>query len=288
VNCRSMLFAVGCKERQCAKALGCPTDMVIFDLEDAVSESMKSEARGVVAGLLGCNASGSPDIVVRVNGLQTALAFGDLQAVVKPGLFAVMLPKVQSAADIHILDWMLTELERERALGEGSVGIIPIIETAAGVVNSQQIAAATRRIPFLTFGAGDFSLDIQSSRGIGNPALIWARIQIVIASRLAGLAMPVDTVYPRLDDPDGLKLEAELARDLGYQGKACIHPAQLQTVNQTFGPDPDEIESARNVVVAFDEAVSNGEASILVDGRLVDYAVAAAARKVLRRSRDRE
>jgi citrate lyase subunit beta/citryl-CoA lyase len=193
-----------------------------------------------------------------------------------------MLPKVESSADIQISDWIVGEFERQRRLPAGGVKLVPIIETAAGVVHVRDIAVASRRIPYLTFGAGDFSLDTKSYRETDSSLLIWARSQIVIASRLAGLQMPVDTVYPRLDDEDGLRAESLLSRDMGFQGKACIHPAQLGIVQSIFGPDPEVLRDAAETVRVFEEATAKGEASILLNGRLVDYAIAEFARQLLR------
>lgn len=278
-----MLFCVGSKESQIKKAIASSADVVIIDLEDAVAEDSKGMARSIVSELLTDYAHPDREILVRINGLRTPYAFEDIAACVQAGLTGIMLPKVESPADIQVSDWIVGEFERQRRLPAGRIKLVPIIETAAGVAHVRDIAVASRRIPYLTFGAGDFSLDTKSYRETDSSLLVWARSQIVIASRLADLQMPVDTVYPRLDDEGGLRAESLLARDMGFQGKACIHPAQLEVVQSIFGPDPEVLRDAAETVRVFEEATAKGEASILLNGRLVDYAIAESARQLLRR-----
>lgn len=286
---RSLLFAPATASRHVEKALAGAADGVIIDLEDAIAIAEKPQARLAAREALdrraGSPATGaSPQVYVRVNGLTTPFAYDDLRAVVGPGLDGIVLPKTESAAQMATVDWLLTQLERATGLAAGAIEVMPIIETAAGVARMAEIAAAGRetgRARRLNFGAGDFSLDTNMTWIVGHEGLLWARAQLVIASRAADLEAPLDTVYAQLHDDDGLRVEAEQARRLGFQGKACIHPRQVEIVNAAFSPSAEEVTQARAIVDAFAEAEAQGVASLRVGGQFIDYPVAARARRTL-------
>jgi len=290
---RSLLFAPANHARHAQSALNGAADGVILDLEDAVAVGEKPTARLAARELLASRAADDagngaahtsqryPIRYVRINGLTTPYAYADLLAVVGPGLDGVVLPKAESAAQIATLDWLLTQLERERGLAPGATEIAPIIETAAGLAALPAIAAASPRVRRLNFGAGDFSLDTRMTWTPNHPGLLWARASIVIASRAAGLAAPIDTVFADLGNDDGLLAETTLARELGFAGKACIHPRQVTIVHSVFTPTADEIADAHAIVSAFAEAEAQGIASMRVGDRFVDYPVAARARQTL-------
>lgn len=283
---RSLLFSPATAERHVAKALAGATDGVILDLEDSIAIAEKPQARLAARQTLdGVPARGvRPQIFVRVNGLTTPFAYDDLRTVVGPGLDGVIVPKMESAAQVATADWLLTQLERAAGLTQGAIEIMPIIETAAGVERMTEIAAAARatgRIRRLNFGAGDFSLDTNMTWTVGHEGLLWPRVQLIIASRAAGLEPPLDTVYAQLHDDDGLRAEAEQARRLGYQGKACIHPRQVEIVNAVFSPSAEEVSQAQMIVNAFAEAEAQGVASLRVGGQFIDYPVAARAQRTL-------
>jgi citrate lyase subunit beta/citryl-CoA lyase len=157
----------------------------------------------------------------------------------------------------------------------------PIIETALGLARIAEIATASARVTRLNFGAGDFSLDTNMTWTAGHEGILWARTQVVVASRAAGLEPPLDTVYARLDDAEGFRREAEQALRLGFQGKACIHPSQVVIANDVFSPSASEVERAREIVAAFESAEAAGVASIRLGGQFIDYPVAARARRTL-------
>ncbi len=282
---RTLLFAPATSPRHVEKALSGATgaDGVILDIEDAVAASEKPKARLAVRAVLA--ARGTPErgpaAYVRVNGLTTPYAYEDLCAVVGPGLSGIVLPKTESAAQLLMVDWLLCQLERSAGLREGSIDLMPIVETAAGIAHLAEIASATPRVRRLNFGAGDYSLDTNMAWTAGHEGLLWARIAVVNASRAAGLEQPVDTVYARLDDPTGLASEAEQAKRLGFQGKACIHPAQVAVVNPIFTPSEDDVALARRIADAFTQAEAGGVASFSVDGQFVDYPIAYKARRTL-------
>ncbi|HEV2405966.1 MAG TPA: CoA ester lyase [Ktedonobacterales bacterium] len=279
---RSLLFAPANHSRHVEKALAGAADGAILDLEDAVAVAEKPEARHAARRALDARGSQpGPRAYVRINALTTPFAYDDLRAIVGPGLDAVIVPKVESAAQIATVDWLLSQLERAANLPDRTVEIMPIIETAAGLARMAEIATASPRLRRLNFGAGDFSLDTNMTWTVGHEGLLWARIQVVIASRAAGLEPPLDTVYAQLDDERGLAAEAEQARRLGFQGKACIHPRQVEIVNAVFTPSADEITRAREIVTAFERAEADGVASIRIGGQFIDYPVAERARRTL-------
>ncbi len=282
---RSLLFAPANHARHIQSALAGAADGVILDLEDAVAVGEKPAARQAAHALLISRAAGVsapyPAVYVRINGLTTPYAYADLLAVVGPGLTGIVLPKAETAAQIATLDWLLSQLERDRGLTPGAIEIAPIIDTAAGLAAVAAVAGASPRVRRLNFGAGDFSLDTNMTWTPNHPGLLWARIAVIVASRAAGLAAPLDTVFADLGNDDGLLAEATLAKELGFGGKACIHPKQLAIVHAVFTPTPDEIARAHAIVSAFAEAEAQGIASIRVGDQFVDYPVAARASRTL-------
>lgn len=279
---RSLLFAPANHPRHVEKALSGAADGVILDLEDAVAVAEKPDARHAARRVLEARGSTTgPTAFVRINSLTTPFAYDDLRVIVGPGLDAVIVPKVESAAQIATVDWLLSQLERAASLPDRTVEVMPIIETAAGLAHVAEIAVSSPRLRRLNFGAGDFSLDTNMTWTVGHEGLLWARVQVVIASRASGLEPPLDTVYARLDDDEGLAREAAQALRLGYQGKACIHPRQVEIVNATFTPSEEETSHAREIVTAFERAEADGIASIRVGGQFIDYPVAERARKTL-------
>jgi len=278
---RSLLFAPANHGRHAAKALASSADGTILDLEDAVAVVEKPAARLAARQLIENRSSGGPKVFVRINALPTPFAYDDLHAIVVSGLDGIILPKTESAEQIAIVDWLVRQLERERGLQEGSIDLMPIIETARGLSTVREIATASTRVRRLNFGSGDFSLDTNMTWTPGHEGLLWARIQLVIASRAIGLEPPIDTVFVDLNDLDGLAQEAATGKSLGFQGKACIHPNQVRVVNDVFTPSQEEIAQAQQIVDAFDTAVASGSASIRIGGQFVDYPVADKARRII-------
>lgn len=279
---RSLLFAPANHARHVEKALMGTADGVILDLEDAVAIAEKPAARPAARQALASRRAASGQLAyVRVNALTTPFTYDDLHAVVGTGLDGIILPKTESAAQLATVDWLLTQLERASGLAEGAIEVMPIIETAAGVAHLPEIASASPRVRRLNFGAGDFSLDTNMTWTAGHEGILWARIQVVIASRAAGLEAPLDTVYSQITDDVGLRMEADQAKRLGFQGKACIHPRQVDIVNSVFSPSADDITQARVIVDAFAEAEARGVASLRVGGQFIDYPVAARAQRTL-------
>ena len=278
---RSFLFAPGNHARRVEKALSLDADAVILDLEDAVAIAEKSATRALVAAALGRGRKGL--LYIRVNAADTTFCYGDLLAVVQPGLDGIVLPKVESAAGLATIDWLLAQLERDRGLTVGDIDLIPIIETARGVQQIDAILAAGTRVRRVAFGAGDFTLDVNVAWSRSEIELAHARAVIVIASRAAGVDAPLDTVWVDLTDPEGLEASARTALGYGFQGKMCIHPEQIAVVNRVFTPSDAEVAFANRVTAAFTSAEANGSAAIQLDGKFIDYPIVYRAQRVLQK-----
>jgi citrate lyase subunit beta/citryl-CoA lyase len=222
-------------------------------------------------------------LYARVNAVDTEFCHGDLLAVARAGLDGIVLPKVESAAQVATIDWLLTQLERERGLAPGGIDLIPIIETAAGLDRLGAILAAGTRVRRVAFGAGDFTLDVNMVWSRGESELTHARAAIVTASRAAGIEAPLDTVWVDLTDSEGLEASARTALGLGFQGKMCIHPDQIAIVNRVFTPSDEEVAFAERVAAAFVKAEKDGSAAIQLDGKFIYYPIVYRAERVLAR-----
>ena len=276
---RSFLFAPGTHARKVEKVFDCGADHVILDLEDAVARSEKVATRALVVEALKrprkCGA------YVRVNAFNTEFCYGDAMAVTGPGLDGIVLPMAESREQIMAFDWLVGSLERERCLPLGGIDIIPIIETGKGMANARAIAAAGTRVKRVAFGAGDYTLDMNMEWTRGESELEHARAEMAVASRAAGLEAPIDTVWVHIKDLDGIALSAKRAKQLGFQGKMCIYPPQVEVVNRAFTPTEEEIAFARRVVAAFEKAEREGSSSIQLDGYFIDYPIVYKAQRTL-------
>ena len=256
---RSYLFAPGHNAKLLSKVFAAGADAVMLDLEDAVPPDAKATARAMVAEVLADHPAW-----VRVNAAHTDWCEADLAAVADRA-FGIRIPKVESAADVG---WVTA-----RAPG---TPIICAIESARGVLAAQEIAA-TAGVCFLAMGGVDLQRDLNTTGG--NLQTLYARSHLVLASRAAGIEAPIDSVYPQLDDPAGLRDQAEFAKSLGFFGKSAIHPKQLEILHDVFTPTSSQIDWAEQVVAAFDAA--GGEAFQLPSGEFVDLPVADRARRLL-------
>ena len=276
---RSMLFTPANNARRVEKALTLGADGVILDLEDAVAAAEKPAARRALRDALakprGCL------LYARVNGLGTEWCYRDLLEVVRPGLDGLLVPKVESAADVRTVDWLLGALEREQGMAHGTIDVIPIIETGKGLAAIDEICASGGRLRRVVFGAADFTLDMNMQWTRAETELAQARAAIVLAARVAGIEPPLDTVWARLQDAEGLRASVQTSFDMGFQGRMCIHPDQIAVVHEIFTPSADEYARAQKIVAAFAEAERSGLASIRVDGQFVDYPIVEKARRTV-------
>lgn len=280
---RTFLFAPGDHERRASKALTLDADAVILDLEDAVAISAKVAARDHVRAMLGRPRRGRA--FIRVNAFDTEFCFGDLAAIIGPGLDGIVLPKLETPAQLVAVDWMISALERANALPDRGIEVMPIIENARGMAELGALAASAAilggRVRRLAFGAGDYTLDLGLSWGLAETELEAARAQMVVQSRAAGLEAPIDTVWIELREAEAFAASCARGVALGFQGKMCIHPDQIPVANAAFSPTEAEVARARTIAAAFKEAEEKGLASIQVEGRFVDYPIVERARRLV-------
>jgi len=289
---RSILFTPGNQPRRVEKALALDADGVILDLEDAVAVSDKAAARQPVAEAL--RRPRRTRGYVRVNAPSTPFCYRDLVETLHDKVDGVFLPKVESAADLHAIDWLMAALERERGIAEGSIDLVPMVETAAGVARVDRILqarslrpyAAPWRVKRLAFGAADFSLDAGLSPSHEEPELAAARDRVVLASRAAGFEAPLDSPWFHLRDADGFRRALERSRRGGFQGRLCVHPDQVPLANAAFTPGADEVARAERIVAAFEAVEAKGGAAVEVDGQMVDYPIVHRARALLETMRE--
>jgi citrate lyase subunit beta / citryl-CoA lyase len=284
---RSFLFAPGNVPRRVAKALTLEADAVIVDLEDSVAIAEKAGTRTIVARALEQPRRGRG--YVRVTAPSTPFCFGDLHEVLHAGVEGVVLPKVESAADLHAIDWLIWNLERERGIPEGSIDLMPQIETAAGLHRIDRVLQARSLRPYkgrwrvrrVAFGAADYAHELGLTVGTEEAELAEARARVVLASRAAGLEGPIDSPWFHLTDTEGFGRALERSRRGGFQGRLCVHPDQIAPVNMAYMPSAAELARAERIVAAFREVEARGEAAVQVDGEMVDYPVAYRAQALL-------
>ncbi len=262
------------------KAAGLAADIIVLDLEEAVPPAEKTSARATARQhILKLVATGQT-VHVRVNPITSGLTRADLAAVVCPELAGVLLAKVEKPQDIRDFDVLIREQELSQGVKPGTIELIPLIESALGVLNCWEICCASTRIVGLAFGAYDYTSDLGMQRTREGRELDYARQVIVHCAAAAGLAA-LDTPYADFRDQEGLARETEWAKALGFRGKYVIHPGQIDPVNRIFRPTEEEVAQAQRIVTALEEALARGEGAVQVDGRMVDEPVAARARRLI-------
>jgi citrate lyase subunit beta/citryl-CoA lyase len=291
---RSLLAVPATRRKMAEKALASDADAVFLDLEDAVAPDSKAAARGdVVSALKELDWQGRLRLY-RANALDTPYFYRDLIEVVEKAgdsLDAVMIPKVNRPEDLHAASTLLSQLELAMDLDRGKIKLEAQIESAEGLTNVDSIASATGRLEALHFGPGDFAASVsmpQTSIGVMDEwdeeypghRFHYAMQRIVVAARAAGLRV-LDGPVADYGDEEGLRRSCLIARSLGFDGKWCIHPAQIAVVNETFSPTVKEVDWAKKVVAAYEEANATGSGSVSVDGQMVDAASIKLARNTL-------
>jgi len=280
---RSMLFTPGDRLDMLEKAGRSGTDAVIVDLEDAVSLDNKDEARRNLARL---PASPVP-YYVRTNAADTTQFWDDVFAAGQADVVGLILPKAESPEVISRVDGALRVLEQASGKEPGTLAIIPLIESGLGVRLTYEIAGASARVASVMFGGGeqgDLIADLGAEWTADGTGLMHARSQVLLSARAAGVPYPMEAVFMDFRNLEALRVECEVARILGYVGKVAIHPAQVAVINDVFTPAPEVVDQHRRILRAFEEAEAQGKASIAVDGKMVDYAVARVARGVIARA----
>ena len=280
---RSFLYVPANREKFLDKAIGLPADAFILDLEDSVPVPEKENARAGVKAT-------APKIAdhrvwIRVNGFETGLAEADLDAVVGvKGIAGIFLPKVETRDEMLRWDRTIAALEKARGLNVGATRLVLSIESALGVLNAYDMSVSATRVASLSFGGaqdGDLNTDLGCTWSSDGPEMMTARGLALIAARAARFDSPLDGVFADVRDPEGFAKDTALSRRLGYRGRKLIHPSQIEPCNRLYRATAAELDYYARVLEAFDAAVALGHASTTVDGKMIDVAMAAAARRVL-------
>jgi citrate lyase subunit beta/citryl-CoA lyase len=296
---RSVLAVPASNLGMAEKALASQADAVFLDLEDAVAPDEKAEARGKIVQALQELDWGDRPTLYRSNALDTPYFYRDVIEVVEEAgdrLDSILIPKVQRPEDLHVAATLLNQTELSAGLEPGKIKIEGQIESARGLVSVDGIASATGRLMALHFGPGDFAASVrmpQTSIGVLDEwdevypghRFHYAMQRIVVAARAADLRA-VDGPVADYRDEDGLRKSCLLARSLGFDGKWCIHPAQIETVNEVFQPTEEETEWAKKVLEAYEEANAAGRGAITLDGQMIDAASIRMARNTLDQAPD--
>ena len=278
---RSLLFVPVTAKRFVDGAARRGADAIILDLEDSVAASEKERARGLVPEAAEIVSRGGADVVVRIN-RPLRLAVRDIEATIGPRILALALPKVDSPEHVRLLAEIIDEVEAERGMTPGTTRLIAIVETAAAFFRIAEIARAHPRLCALNLGAEDFAL----SAGILPDAegLLMPKQMAVFAARAAGI-MPLGFIgtVAEFHDLDGFRQTIRRSRRLGFIGASVIHPSQIPILNEEYRPSPEEVDHARRVVAAYDQALAEGVGAVTVDGKMIDVPVVERARLVIER-----
>ena len=290
---RSELSTPGSNEAMMAKAAAGTADFVFLDLEDAVAPAEKVPSRAKIVTALRTHDWGRKTRAVRINNLETEWAYEDVIHVVEEAgdcLDVIIIPKVKTAEDVRWVDTLLSQIERKHRW-ERHIGIEVLIEEVEAMVNAEAIARSTPRLEALIFGPGDYSASQgvrpDATGGVSKdyPGDVWhyARNKVVIAAKAAGIEA-VDGPFADFRDGEGYRRECTRASILGFTGKWCIHPSQIEIANEVFSPTERQVARARKMIAAMEEAEAQGLGAVAVDGVMVDAASARLMRNVTRKA----
>ena len=266
------LYVPGTRPELIEKAARCEPDAVIIDLEDTVPTDRKNQVRQDIADIL-------PEVglpaLIRVNNDPDFLE-ADLQAMVSEHVYGLFLPKAEDPAQMKQVDKIMTEIERERGLEADSVKLMPMMETARGVVRCFELASAAPRIETVSFGSaedGDLQGDLHCAWSIEGTELMYARSKVLLDARAARLPYVLDGAYSDIKNDEALRADCQLSKRLGYDGRTLIHPQQVPVARDAYATSAEELDYYRRLIDAFEAAEASGSAAISLDGKLVDYAM---------------
>lgn len=280
---RSLLFMPADSPRKIAKGAALPADAIIADLEDAIALSRKHESRALLVESFQKLPQNGASRFIRINPVHSPFWPDDLLKTFAAAPRAYVIPKVESAADLQLVSERLTTLERAAGLPIGTVRLLAIVESAAGVMNLREIAGADSRLVALALGAEDFAGDIGAQRTREGWEVFYARSAVVTAAAAFGL-QAIDTVYIDLTDDSGLAEECEAVQKMGFRGKLAVHPRQVNVINRAFTPDLSEVAAARRLIAVFEAHQRAGRGVCVLDGKMVDMPMYRAAQDLLARA----
>ena len=277
---RSMLFLPGNNPNMLINGNCLGSDAVIFDLEDAVAPDQKDAARILVRNTMRYLDFRGCEIIVRINSIDTPYWKQDIDTILpyKPNL--ILLPKTGSAEDVRQADAYITQVEAKLGMEKNAVGLMPLIETALGVENAFQIATASSRVEALFLGAEDLTADLRCKRTKEGREIEYARTRLVVAARAAGVEV-YDTPFTDVNDDEGIWKDAQLAKALGFTGKASISPRHVEVINAVFSPTQKDVDYAYEVMDAIALAKEQGKGAIALHGKMIDAPIVARAQQTI-------
>jgi citrate lyase subunit beta / citryl-CoA lyase len=269
---RSLIFVPSNSRRFIDKAKTLNADITCFDLEDSVPINEKTAARETIIQALKQRTDYKTNVYIRINSFDSGMAFTDLKQIIQNGVDGIVIPKVDDENEVIDIIRFISILEDERGIKNGSIKLMPSIETAKGVVNAYSIAKADQRVNALLFGVFDFlydmGLDYAENDGI---EYVYARAKIPVDAKAAGVAA-IDAIWQNVDNTNGLMKDARVAKRLGYSGKSIIHPSQIDPVHNIFIPTKNEIEWAKKVIEALGQTMErgSGKGAVKLEGKMID------------------
>jgi citrate lyase subunit beta / citryl-CoA lyase len=259
-------------------------DAIVLDLEDSVPPAEKGRARAMVKAAIPVAARGGADVFVRIN-KPVEMMVEDLEAAIHPGLTGLSLPKVESAAEIHMLDELTTYWEKRHEVSQGTVQFSVSVETAKGVMRAEDIAVASPRIASIGAGPEDLALDLGIEATVEGTELLYIKLRMIVVANAAGV-IPMGLMGTLVDyaDLEGLARSAAEANRVGFRGAGLIHPLQVPICNEAYAPPPPQVQWSKRVIDAFEEGLARGTASVALDGRMIDIPIVDKAHRVLARA----
>lgn len=277
---RSMLFLPGNNPNMLINGNCFGADAVIFDLEDAVSPEEKDAARILVRNTMRYMDFNGCETIVRINSIDTDYWKEDLEAILPEKPHLILLPKTCMPENVLLADEYMTQVETKHGIESGTIGLMPLIETALGVENSYKIASCSSRVKALFLGAEDLTSDLQCKRTKESQEIEYARTRLVVAARAAGVDV-YDTPFTDVNDDDGIVEDAKKAKALGFTGKASISPRHIEAINDAFSPTKAEIDYAYEVMDAISLAKERGLGAISLHGKMIDAPIVIRAQRTI-------
>ena len=276
---RSMMFVPGNNPGMLQNAGIYGADTVIFDVEDSVALTEKDAARHLVRNAIQ-SLTYPCEVAVRINHIDTPFGLADLKTILpaKPDL--VRLPKAETAADIRQVDAIISEIEQQCGFAAGSIRMMAAIESARGILNAYDICRASPRMVAIAIGGEDFVADLKTTKTREGKELFAARSHLVLAARAAGINV-IDSVFSNVNDEEGFIAETKMIKDMGFDGKSVINPRQIKIVHTIFAPTDQEIDKARRILAAYEEALAKKAGVIALDGKMIDTPIVARAQRTL-------
>ena len=281
---RSMLFVPGSNAAMLSNSFIYKPDSIMFDLEDAVALKEKDSARLLVAHALQHPLYQEIETVVRVNPLDSEFGLLDLNAVVRAGVDVVRMPKTETAQDVVDMDIAITDIEKACGREVGSTKMLAAIESPLGITQANQIATASKRLIGIALGAEDYVRNLKTERSPEGIELLFARCSILQAARAAGI-QAFDTVYSNANNEEGFLKEAALIKQLGFDGKSLINPRQIELLHNLFAPTQKDVDQAKRIIEAAEEAEKQGSGVVSLNGKMIDAPIIERAKLVLERAK---